>query len=133
MKLRNVAIVGVKQQSNGRSAKCGKLSQKWVLKKQLPEASYKKLQKCFFVQHKKLIYKIASISLYSAMEVIYDPNFHDFCSFSGLILVGNLRELMTETKFICKFCPKTLTRKSFSSGKSRRRRLWSAKVTNILY
>ena len=73
-----MAIVAVKQQSNGRSVKCGKLSQKCVLKKQLPEASYKKLLKSFFVQHKKLIYKIASILPYSAMEVIYDPKFHDF-------------------------------------------------------
>ena len=133
MKLPNVTIVGVKQQSNGRNAKCGKLGQKCVFNKQLQKSSYIKLQKCFFVQHKKLIYKIASISPYSAMEVIYDPKFHDFCPFLGLILVGNLRELMTETKFICKFCPKTLTRKSFSSGKSRQRTLWSAKVTNILY
>ena len=63
--------------------------------KQLLEASYKKLQKGVFVQHKKLIHKITSISPYSAMEVIYDPKFHDFCPFLGLNLDGNLRELMT--------------------------------------
>ena len=67
MKLQNVTIVCVKQQLNGRSAKCGKLGQKCVLNEQLLEASYIKLQKRYFVQHKKLVYKISSISLHSAM------------------------------------------------------------------
>ena len=79
-----MTIVCVKQQSNGRSAKCGKLGQKCVLNKQLLEASYIKLQKCFFVQHKKLVYKTWIISPYSAMEVIYDPKFHDLCPFLEL-------------------------------------------------
>ena len=88
MKLPNVTIVGVKQQSNGRSAKCGKLVQKCVLKLQLLEAYYKKTAVRLFCSAQKVgLTKWSSFFTQVAYKMFIVSQNLDFYQLQGQIWV----------------------------------------------